>query len=54
MSNLIHLSQISWLKMLKKLQLEYTYFGGDKKVEEGEKKKKAMTESVGKTEVYFK
>lgn len=38
MSNLILLSQIKWLKMLKNLQVEYTYFGRNIKMEEGEKK----------------
>lgn len=38
LSNLTLLSQISWLKMLKNLQLEDMYFAGDIKGGGGEKK----------------
>lgn len=50
-----HFYQILWLKMLKNLQLEYMCFWRGIKMEEGErKKKKVMTGSVGRPEVYFK
>lgn len=48
LSNLTLLSQISWLKMLKNLQLEYMYFEGDIKVEEGERKKKEGNDSISR------